>query len=357
MTHCGACGLAITPGNTYCPECGSLLTHEPSPFVAATRRSLPPNQPFETRAVDQSASTALACPQCHHVNTAPAAYCDSCGATLVTKVGEVAPANTVASTSQHALPQPVPSDSTNTQRPREFNEAVISTESGPRLQVIAQDGTTGRSYKIEAEQTDVGRTDGNIVLPDDRFVSPRHARVFREGSRLFIQDLASLNGVYKRITAPIPLESGDIFLIGVAVLRFEIMAPTEQILTCAVDQGTQVFGSPPSPRYARISEQTMEGAPRSIFVVTRQETILGREVGDIVFSSDPFMSRRHAAITRNTLDGSYSLLDLGSSNGTFVRVRGQVELAPGDHVRIGQHLFRYDLNNGQVTGQEQAQAR
>ncbi len=204
---------------------------------------------------------------------------------------------------------------------------------------------------------DIGRVEGDVILPDDRFISPRHARVYRDGSRVSIQDLASVNGIYKRLARPFSLESGDVFLVGVAVLKFEILGPNEQNLTCAVDRGTQVFGAPPSPRYARLSEQTMEGASRSIFVITREETILGREVGDIVFSSDPFMSRRHAAITRNSLDGSFSLLDLGSSNGTFVRIRGQVELAPGDHVRIGQHLFRYNLNNGQVPVQERAQVR
>jgi pSer/pThr/pTyr-binding forkhead associated (FHA) protein len=228
---------------------------------------------------------------------------------------------------------------------------------GPCLQVIAQDGTVGRAYPISEQQFDIGRTDGDIILPDDRFVCPRHARLTRDGTRVTIQDLASVNGIYKKLQNPIPLEHGDVFLVGLAVLKFEVLAPGEQHLRGAIERGTQVFGSPPSPRYARISEQTMEGVLRSIFVVTREETILGREVGDIVFSSDPFMSRRHAAITRNSSDGRFSLLDLGSSNGTFIRIRGQADLASGDHVRIGQHLFRCDLNNGQVPGQGQAQAR
>lgn len=246
---------------------------------------------------------------------------------------------------------------TPTQRPREPAPAGKLDRAGPCLMVIAQDGTEGRSYPIGNTQVDIGREEGEVQLPNDRFICPRHARLFRTGSRLTIQDLSSVNGIYKRLRYPVKLEHADVFLLGLAVLKFELFAAGEQHLKGAIERGTQVFGSPPSPRYARLSELTMEGVSRSIFVVVREETILGREVGDIVFSSDPFMSRRHAAITRNNSDGSFSLLDLGSSNGTFVRIRGQAELAPGDHVRIGQHLFRYDLNNGQVPGQEQAQSR
>jgi len=258
------------------------------------------------------------------------------------------------------LPPALSSGAVDTQRPGDLGAPAAEVQPtsdnvSPCLLVISQDGTTGRSHQIGEGQTDIGRAEGDIILPDDRFVSLRHARILRDGNRLAIQDLASVNGVYKRVTGPIPLENGDVFLVGVAVLEFVLLSPSEQNLRSAVERGVQVFGAPPRPRYARLSEQTMEGAPGSIFVVSREETILGREVGDIVFSSDPFMSRRHAAITRSSLDGTFSLLDLGSSNGTFIRIRGQVELSPGDHIRIGQHLFRYDSNSGQA--QEQAQAR
>jgi len=37
---------------------------------------------------------------------------------------------------------------------------------------------------------------------------------------------------------------------------------------------------------------------------------------------------------------------LGSSNGTYLGIRGERELSPGDHVRIGQHLFRLDFGAG-----------
>ena len=37
-------------------------------------------------------------------------------------------------------------------------------------------------------------------------------------------------------------------------------------------------------------------------------------------------------------------MDLGSSNGTFLQLREEIRLKNGDHFRIGQQLFRFDLD-------------
>lgn len=221
----------------------------------------------------------------------------------------------------------------------------------PSLVVIAQDGTIGRRYSLTQAQMDIGRSEGDILLPDDRFVCARHGRLLVQERHISIRDLDSVNGIFRRVRGSVRLETGDTLLLGLEVLRFDVLPPSEQTLNTAVDRGTQVFGTPVGPRYARLTERSMEGISRSIFVLAREETILGREVGDIVFSSDPFMSRRHASITRSPDDGSFNLVDLGSSNGTFLRIRGHAELLAGDHLRIGQHLFRFDHDDGQGQAQ------
>jgi pSer/pThr/pTyr-binding forkhead associated (FHA) protein len=86
--------------------------------------------------------------------------------------------------------------------------------------------------------------------------------------------------------------------------------------------------------------------------------VLGRESGDIVFTDDPFLSRRHAVIrferdANGQIPGvgpRFSLGDLGSSNGTFLQIREEVRLKDGDHFRIGQQLFRIDLDARSVGG-------
>jgi pSer/pThr/pTyr-binding forkhead associated (FHA) protein len=212
-----------------------------------------------------------------------------------------------------------------------------------RLVVIGQDGKPGREYPIVDDQTDIGREEGSIVLPNDPYVGARHARLTRRNGRFFVRDLESVNGVYVRLRSTERLQHGDLVLIGLEVLRFEVVSDAEKGLSPAVERGTQIFGSPSAARHLRLCQRTVEGVTRDVYYPTRDEAVVGREQGDIVFTNDPFMSRRHAAITRDPNNGTFSLRDLGSSNGTYLAIRSERELTPGDHVRIGQHLFRLDV--------------
>jgi pSer/pThr/pTyr-binding forkhead associated (FHA) protein len=91
---------------------------------------------------------------------------------------------------------------------------------------------------------------------------------------------------------------------------------------------------------------TVEGAARDVYYLCRDETVIGRESGDLVFTNDPFMSRRHASITRDAATAGFTLADLDSSNGTYLAIRGEHELESGDYLRVGQHLFRLDVGKG-----------
>jgi pSer/pThr/pTyr-binding forkhead associated (FHA) protein len=210
--------------------------------------------------------------------------------------------------------------------------------------VITQDGTPGRTYDLPEAQIDIGREEGSILLPNDPYVSSRHARLRRQGRHFLVRDLGSVNGVYVRLRKPEKLDHGDLVLVGLEVLRFEVVSEAEKALGPALDRGTQVFGSPATVRHARLMQRTVEGVTRDIYSLYRDETIIGRESGDIVFTSDPFMSRQHAAITRDPYDGAFRIRDLGSSNGTYVAIHGEVALESGDHLRIGQHLFRLEVD-------------
>jgi pSer/pThr/pTyr-binding forkhead associated (FHA) protein len=77
-----------------------------------------------------------------------------------------------------------------------------------------------------------------------------------------------------------------------------------------------------------------------VFYLSREHVVLGREQGDIVFSDDQFMSRRHAHLSLQ--GGEVHIEDLGSSNGTFLRLRGDHLLVPGDIMRIGNVLLRFE---------------
>jgi pSer/pThr/pTyr-binding forkhead associated (FHA) protein len=239
-----------------------------------------------------------------------------------------------------------------------------------RLVVIAKSGADGPSYPF-GDSLDVGRVEGNVIVGEDPYLSPRHVRILWSGGKLLLRDLASTNGVFLRLApsrdtlgrrgadhqeVTVPLVDQDLILVGQQVLRFEILKEPDTGLGPAQEHGTLLFGSPAAPRYARLCQRTVEGIVRDIYYIRKVETVLGRESGDVVFTEDPFLSRRHAAIRLLSRDGSplaakpppgeirFALVDLGSSNGTFLRIRADVELVPGDHFRVGQQLFRVDFD-------------
>lgn len=211
-----------------------------------------------------------------------------------------------------------------------------------RLVVVVEDGSDGKAFDLKGPVVVVGRTEGDVILFDDPYVSPRHARILERDGQWLIQDLHSTNGVYLRLRGRRPLESGDLILLGSQVLQFQLVSDEERQLGAASQHGTRVFGSKPVTRLARLDQRTVSGLVGDIYYVYRDETILGRETGDIVFTSDAFLSRRHAALRREPATSRFHLEDLDSSNGTYVAIGRETALETGDRVRIGQHLFRFE---------------
>ena len=209
--------------------------------------------------------------------------------------------------------------------------------------VILRDGTDGGVYPIMQDRTDMGGREGDIVLKDDPYLSPRHARIERRGDSFVLIDLGSVNGIYLRLREPSSLADGDMILIGQQVLRFEIPSEAERQVGPATQHGVMVFGTPEQPRLARLIQYTTEGLARDVYHLHRSETVFGREAADLTFSDDPFLSRKHAAITVDAQERRFVLRDLGSSNGTALRCRTDHVLVSGDQFRLGRHLFRFDL--------------
>ncbi len=74
-----------------------------------------------------------------------------------------------------------------------------------------------------------------------------------------------------------------------------------------------------------------------MFKLEKQESIAGRASEADIFLLDDGISRRHAKFVQRP-DGSFELVDMGSTNGTYVngeRVRGSVPLRDGDKIQIG----------------------
>ena len=89
--------------------------------------------------------------------------------------------------------------------------------------------------------------------------------------------------------------------------------------------------------------QRLRGGEIGMIYRSRSDTItIGREGNDVNFLDDPFISGRHAQIAMSA-EGQVTLTDLGSKNGTFVRIKDEIALDHGDHVFVGQQLLRVEV--------------
>jgi len=82
---------------------------------------------------------------------------------------------------------------------------------------------TGREHPLTGEAITIGRALENDIVVTSKRVSRAHARVRREGRRVFLEDLGSTNGTYlndERLLAPALLRDGDHITVGDVTLVF-----------------------------------------------------------------------------------------------------------------------------------------
>ena len=83
-----------------------------------------------------------------------------------------------------------------------------------------------------------------------------------------------------------------------------------------------------------------DGAPGPALSVDKDEAICGRTQGDFLLADDPTVSPRHARLTVS--GGTLRVEDLGSVNGTYVRLKEPRRLSLGDEFRVGRQLLRLE---------------
>jgi len=83
------------------------------------------------------------------------------------------------------------------------------------------------------------------------------------------------------------------------------------------------------------------------YVLSAEETIIGRNPTTDITLLDENISREHSIVIRDPDSGTYSIEDLQSTNGTKVngkRVRS-ADLADGDEIEIGHTRFKFALRS------------
>ena len=81
-------------------------------------------------------------------------------------------------------------------------------------------------------------------------------------------------------------------------------------------------------------------ATGEVFDITG-DTVVGRIDGDITFPHDDYMSGRHARIAKR--GDKFVLIDEDSRNGSFMRIKKEADLEPGDFILLGKQLFKFEM--------------
>ena len=299
MIKCGRCGNLNAGDVLFCQYCGTRLVEQRLPDAVSVGAAQPPSNRSTDQLIERSAHAAANIP---------------------------APAPALPAAQMAPMAAAV--------------RAVPNPQTGFRLVIVHRDGTDGITYNLLGDQIDIGRTEGDLLF-EDPHLAPRHARIVASLTGRVLTPLETRNGVYVRLRGPVDLQDGDYLLMGKQVLRFETVSEPERNVRPAVEHGVVVFGTPVRPPWARLRQITPAGVGRDVFHLARPDMVLGREIGDIIFSEDEFMSRRHGQISYR--NGRGHLEDLGSSNGTFLRLRGPHGLASGDLIRLGDELLRFEI--------------
>lgn len=247
-------------------------------------------------------SLVVTCPVCQTPNGPAERYCQDCGLLLSSISGEV---------------EPLPDLS---QLPRLID-------------------STGREFPLNPGPNSVGRDSADILLPDPT-VSRRHAQVTLEGEQVWVEDQGSTNGTsvggHKLAAGErAGAYQGDTVKFGSIVLTLAL--PGAAARPAAVAPSAAVPAAAPADRGPALAALVLaDGTEHPLFAGVNT---IGRRSGNQIVLSDAFMSGKHAEVTV-TPEGAATLVDVGSTNGSFLagqRLAPQapVELAEGTVVVLG----------------------
>lgn len=92
----------------------------------------------------------------------------------------------------------------------------------PHRLVVLEGPRAGTELPLSASPLLLGRAQEATLVLDDDYASGRHARLFPQGSRWFLEDLGSTNGTFvdeNQLTRAQPVEPGQRIRIGKTVME------------------------------------------------------------------------------------------------------------------------------------------
>jgi pSer/pThr/pTyr-binding forkhead associated (FHA) protein len=216
--------------------------------------------------------------------------------------------------------------------------------------VIHDDGEEdGELVRLRQDRLLIGRTDGDLIFPQDRQMSGRHAELVRtfskEKFRWHLADLKSTNGTYVRIGHAI-LEHAQQFIVGRTRYRFE--NPTAKIDADSPARGvqtTQLWQSSGASENLPTLVEVGVDSGGTITALRGGEAWIGKDVSycQVVPGDDPFVSARHARLRRDEA-GRWTIENNKSINGVWLRVE-RIQLKGTCCFVLGEQQFTLRINS------------
>ncbi len=335
MIICASCGRENEDHYKFCLGCGGNLDAQ-----------------REASSDAGTADESQFCPSCGAHVSPGQRFCGTCGFKVeamaaATESGadeEPAPAPAPAPEPK-PKPKPKAAPAKTAAQTKTKSKAVAKPSKGAagstgQLIMINPDGTSGDTFPLSSGVNEVGRDSEAEIFSRDSYLSPKHATFTVDGKKVHVKDEDSLNGVFYRIMEITELQHGDQVRVGQELLRFQLIELADTEIAAGAD-GTVVAGSSPAGAWGKLERISAPEQASLTFLLRGGEQVLGRERGDILFLDDGYVSGKHARIFMDS--GRCFVEDLKSSNGTFIRIRGDRDLQSGSLILLGQQPFRIQL--------------
>ncbi len=326
MIICQRCGKENQDVYKFCLGCGAELHKDAPPQNVAMMKTMMADSGSDASSPSHGGGFPPPTGQAAHQQPmAPAGprMCGACGAEVPPNFKFCGVCGARVEDSPAAQPAP--------QAARPAPQVVNA-----RLTLIRPDGSEGGVHTLRVGENLIGRDHG-AAFENDGYLSPTHAALIVEGHQAVLRDLDSLNGVFVRMVDEEEIEPGQIIRIGQELLRFDLIEPPAPL-----EDGTEIMGSPNPGYWGKITVIIGRDVEGSAYPLLGESVTIGRERGDINFPDDGYVSGLHARV--HTQRGGVFLSDLGSSNGTFIKVQGERTLGDGSYILLGQQLFRMQLS-------------
>jgi hypothetical protein len=187
--------------------------------------------------------------------------------------------------------------------------------------VVNPDGSTAGTRAIGPEPLVCGRT-GSLAIEEPQ-AAGAHVRFTPKGDTATAEDLGSRVGTFLRLRVGTTLASAAEIRLGRQRLRFELHKAAD-----------------PAAGAGLLVQLWPDGRAKAVFPLRNGVNLLGRDIGDVSFPADRSVSARHARLTVGAEQAT--LEDLGSSNGTFVRLAEPATVRAGDQLLVGNQLLRIE---------------